>query len=681
MVASFVVLLSLSALFAQAEKEAQSDRVPQHDAAAIVKLVTVRILDQKGRPVTDLNKEDFILYDNGKRKVITEFETHTIREKGMEISPPGEVSDLAESGNGMNRRLLIFLDIQGSDINGMANAKEAALHFVDTQLLPEDEVGVLGFSPSRGFVIQEYLTTDHDRIYRAIEKMKDIEVKPKPGFVSGGELDDSVRNRSGRSGGSGSVGGSSASSVGNSGGSGGVSGGSIFGLGNIALGVPGTRKGHRKDFVPRMFDLTQALKYIPGNKSMVIFSSRNLGPYASKLGMEFASASTPVYTVNTRNWTRKGVMTLSVKEKELQLDHPLQDLAVASGGKYFADIKDIETISSEVQSLTGNFYVLGYYIDERWDGQYHQIKVEVKKTGLQVLAQHGYFNPTPFVKLSDFQKRLHLFDLVFADKPSSSETLDIPMEPLFISGDKDTNCVLLSQITVNQQTGVPPSEVEIFALILDENKNVVKEVNGEIDFSTFDNKILVPYFHADLPAGRYQSRIVTRELETGKASVGKAAFNIPEISNTTIKMTSPLLFSWGSESQIFKFSKKKDSRQKEKELSLGDIYKYIPKNHQLVVGNISPKTRNLLAVLPVTYLAGPSPEIEFSVLLHPKPEGDALTLPMQINHVHTISSNKDIVMIEMKLPDSGPGDYELEIEALEKNTSSRFSVRRSLAVK
>jgi hypothetical protein len=173
---------------------------------------------------------------------------------------------------------------------------------------------------------------------------------------------------------------------------------------------------------------------------------------------------------------------------------------------------------------------------------------------------------------------------------------------------------------------------------------------------------------------------VTRESETGKASVGKAAFNIPEMSHTTIKMTSPLLFSRGSESKFFKFSKKKDSR-KEKELSLGDIYKYLPKNHHLVVGEISPKTRNLLAVLPVTYTAGPSSEIEFSIFLHPKPDGDAFVLPMQINQVRSISGNKDILMIKIQLPDCGPGDYELEIEAKEKNTSSRFSVRRSLMVK
>ncbi len=672
--ALFVVILSVSLLFSKSDEDSHGQKVPQHDAAAIIKLVTVRILDQEGRPVTDLQKEDFILYDNGKKKVITEFEVHTLSEEGMKVRPSGEATDLAKSVKEMNRRLLIFLDIQGSDINGMANAKEAALHFMDTQLRPGDEVGILGFSPTRGFLIQEYLTTDHKKIRRAIKKTKDIEVKPSPGFVSTAGGDDSIRDRSGRSGGTGSGGNSESIGI--------MSGGiNVFGTGGASISVPGSGGGHHRDFVPRMYDLTQALKYIPGNKSLIIFTGRNLGPNASKLGKEFASASTPVYTVNTRNWIRKSIWTLSIKKKHIWKDHPLQDLALASGGKYFADIKDIETISREVQSLTGNFYVLGYYINESWDGKYHQIKVEVNKPGLQVLAQHGYFNPRPYAKLSDFQKQLHLFDLMFTEKHSTSGTLDIPIEPLFVSGEEKTNCVLLSQITVNEKTGVPPSNVEIFAFLFNKDQKVVKEMNGEIDFSPFDNEILVPYFLANLHAGKYECRIVARDMETGQASMGKAAFNIPDKSIAEIVLTSPLLFTAGSESKIFKFSKKKGQKGKDKGLSLGDIYKYLPENHRLVVREIGPEIKNLLAVLPVTFAGGPAPEVKFIVRFHPKPEGEAILLPMQILDAHAISDNKDILMIEMKLPDLVPGEFELEIEAIEKNTSSSFSVRRSLKIK
>jgi VWFA-related protein len=666
----FAPALFIITLFAQSKEAFQSQKVPQHDAAAIIKLVTVRVLDQEGRPVTDLKKDDFVLYDNGKKKIITEFEVHTLSEEGMKVLPSGEAADLARSVEGMNRRLFIFLDIQGSDVNGMANAKQAALHFVDTQLRPGDEVGILGFSPLRGFLIQEYLTTDHERIRRAIEKTKDIEVKPSPGFISGGELDDSVRDRSEHSGTMRSGKGSGAAVS--------VSGRTdVIGSERASIGVPGSSAFYRRDFVPRMFDLTQAMKYIRGNKSLIIFTARNLGPNASRLGKEFASASTPVYTVNTRNWIRQGVFT-SIKKKHIWTEHPLQDLARESGGKYFADIKDMDTISREIQSLTGNFYVLGYYIDETWDGTYHQIKVEVAKPGLQVLAQHGYFNPRPYAELSDFQKQLHLFDLVFTDKNISAELLEIPIEPLFIFGEEGANCVLLSQIMVDEKTGVPPSKVEIYALLFDEDHKVVKERNGDVDFSSFAGEILLPYFLADLPSGKYECRLVTRDTETGQACVGKVTFGIPDMSEAEIVLSSPLLFAAGPESKIFKLSRKKGQKEKDEDLSLDTIYRYLPENHSLVVREIRPEIENLLAVLPITFSGGPAPEVEFKARLHPKPEGEAVLLPMEILDAKPISDNKDILMMEMSLPDLLPGEYDLEIEAIVKNTSASCSVHRSL---
>ena len=668
--------LSVSLIFGQSKKDSSQQRVPQHDAAAVIKLVAVRVLDQDGRPVTDLKKEDFILYDNGEKKIITEFEVHTLSEAGMEVRSSGQASELAKAVKGMNRRLFIFLDIQGSDVNGMANAKQAALHFVDTQLRPGDEVGILGFSPMRGFFIQEYLTTDHKKIRKAIEKTKDIEVKPGASSSSGGQLNDRIqvkevdseRESSGerestRREGSGE----STSEVMN-----------FFGSGRRTIRVPGTSKFHRRDFIPRMIDLAQAFKYIPGNKSIILFTARNLG---SKIGKEFASASTPVYTVNTRNWIVKGIIQSSVKEKYIWTDHPLKDLAQASGGKYFADIEDVETISKGVQILTGNFYVLGYYVNESWDGAYHQIKVEARRPGLQILAQHGYFNPKPFAEFSDFEKQLHLWDLMFADKPVTLDPLDIPIEPLFIAGREKMNSALLARITVNEKTGIPPSKVEIFAFIFNEDNKAVVTKTVEMDLAPFDQKFLFSYFTANLPSGEYECRIVARDIETGEAVAGKIVFALPEKSDSEIVFSSPLLFAKGPESQILRFSEGLSQNEKDKDISFSEIYKFLPRNHCLVVRDLEQGIKSLLAVLPLTVAEGPAPEIELSVRLHPRPEGEAINITAEIIDIKNTNTNTDILMIEIKLPDLKPGEYELEIEALERETLASSSVRKFLVKK
>ena len=90
------VILCVTLASGQTKKGSQRQKVPRHDAAAILKLVTVRVLDHEGHPVTSLRKQDFVLYDNGKKKVITEFEVHELSEEGMKVRASGEATSLTE---------------------------------------------------------------------------------------------------------------------------------------------------------------------------------------------------------------------------------------------------------------------------------------------------------------------------------------------------------------------------------------------------------------------------------------------------------------------------------------------------------------------------------------------------------------------------------------------------------
>jgi hypothetical protein len=426
-----------------------------------------------------------------------------------------------------------------------------------------------------------------------------------------------------------------------------------------------------------MFDLAEALKFVPGNKSLILFTSRGLGV---SLGKAFASASTPVYTVNTRNWISQGVRT-KIKKKHIFTDHPLKELALASGGKYFADIEDVETISRDVQTLTGNFYVLGYYVPETWDGAYHEIKVNVKNPDLKVLAQDGYFNPKPYSELTDFEKQLHLLDLAFTEKATSFVRLDIPVEPLFIADRKEANCAFLARIFVDEKSGIPPANVEIFAFLFDKDKNPVMTKKGEMNLSPFNQKTLYPYFAASLSPGKYECRIVARDLQSGQAVVGKTTFSLPEPIDSEIILSSPLLFVSGPESPILRLSQERSQKQREKGPSLSDFYKLLPKKHCLVVKEMGTEVKNLLAVLPASVAEEAAPEVEFTVRLHPKPDGEPVDLKTEIIDVQKADANTDILMMEIVLPVLKRGEYELEIEAVDEHTEARFFVRKSLEIK
>ncbi len=204
---------------------------------------------------------------------------------------------------------------------------------------------------------------------------------------------------------------------------------------------------------------------------------------------------------------------------------------------------------------------------------------------------------------------------------------------------------------------------------------------GEMDLSPFDQQSLFSYFTANLPVGEYECRIVARDLETGQAVVGKIVFPLPEKSESEIVLSSPLLFAKGPESKIIRFSEKLNQKEKDKDHSLSDFYKFLPKDHCLVVRDLESGIKSLLAVLPITAVEGPAPEVEFGARLHPRPKGEPINIAMEIVDVQETGAQTDILMMEIRLPDLKPGEYELEIEALEKKTSARSFVRKFLVRK
>ncbi len=372
-----IVALGLTGSLLLSPQE-KSQRPIRHDAAAVVKLVSVRVIDAEGRPVTDLKKEDFALYEDDARKAITEFEIHTLMDTGMVVAPPlpQAMEPVARETGVRGRKIFLFLDQQASDEAGKNKAKTAALQFLDTQVRPDDEVAVIGFYAMSGFFIREYLTADLGRIRRAINQP--AETRPSYG-ESVNPVDDNVIARFTPAGGVRSVDLDGRSlqgidlSVGGSIGRADMSrGGAVevddspdAGMGGVY--VPGTASFQRFDFVPRMMDLVEVFKTIPGNKSLVFFTSRDLGSGAARLGKLLGATGTTVYTVNTQDWKMSPMGT--VKVHFIWYDHSLKDLAEASGGRYFADINEVEAIARDLQSLTGNYYVLGYYVTETWEGK------------------------------------------------------------------------------------------------------------------------------------------------------------------------------------------------------------------------------------------------------------------------------------------------------------------------
>jgi VWFA-related protein len=585
----------------------------------------------------------------------------------------------------MNRKFFFFLDQQASDQAGKVKAETAALRFLDTQVRPGDQVAVIGFYAMSGFYIREYLTVDMAKVRRAIKKSAEAPPRAAEWIAA---PDDSV-NVPARSEGL-NAGSADEEGGGLGGGAATVSDASPATAHGVF--VPGTGAFQRVDFMPRLAEVAEVFKTIPGNKSLVLFTARDMGAQAERLGKLFGAAGTMVFAVNTQDWKMSPMG--ATKVHFIWHDHSLKELAAASGGKYFADINDSAGIARDVQDLTGHYYVLGYYVRESWEGKYHKIRVEVARPEAQVLVQDGYSDSKPFARMSDFEKDVHLLDLTWSDQPAGSSLtlagspLPLAVDPLVVEVGKTARACLLSKWEVGGKTGVPASRVEIFALLRDEAGTPLISRKWEADLAHYAGRVLFPYISVTVPAGACELRLVVRDRETGEASTGRVRFDVAAAAAEGVVLGSPLLFETGIDAMFMRLPMKKGSSARGKpgvgETSLMGLYRLIPKAAHPVVGEVTSGTRKIAVVLP--YEIRPCEPDEEPILgvaakLVSLTGGSETPLEVAVSEHRTYEGRPDILLAEISLPILSSGSYELEITLEDIGTGRRAAVRKPIFIR
>ncbi|MEA3421195.1 MAG: hypothetical protein U9Q97_05910 [Acidobacteriota bacterium] len=143
----------------------------KHNVSVTVKLIQVYVNDNAGVPVTNLNQNDFVIYDNNKLQKITEFERYVFvppKDTTKSQTAIKNIEPPSSPDTSMNRKFFPFFDLANNSTKGFMKAQEAALHFIDHQIQPSDEVGVLSFSVLKGLTLHEYLTKDHQAARKAV---------------------------------------------------------------------------------------------------------------------------------------------------------------------------------------------------------------------------------------------------------------------------------------------------------------------------------------------------------------------------------------------------------------------------------------------------------------------------------------------------------------------------------
>ena len=523
----------------------QQEKAAGQEVAVTLKLVQVYVADKKGQPVLDLKKEDFIVQDNGKGQNITEFERHflSIPVPGQEPGPENiEPTPLEPPRFLMPRKFFLFFDFAYNNPKGLIKAKEAALHFIDTGLQPTDEVGVLSYSGTQNLELWEHLTTDHKKVRDVVEafglkkilgRVDNLQEKYYEAVTGQNPADAAGWGRATLRGNEKAL--------------------PDMGAKPDLESKPGMKpwvfseKGelHAVMFADRIKDLAMALRYVPGQKNIVLLSSGV--PYSLIYGIqapygdvrygsfgnsllkeryddmlhELTASNCLIYALDTEETgasIKKDTRTMGV--------FTLQKMTSATGGRYFGNINHYQEHIDKIQSLTGCYYVLGYYIDEKWDGGFHEIKVEVVRPGCKVYAQRGYYNPKPFLRYSETEKLLHLVDLALNEKPVFQTPVRFPLTVRPCSTDIKANLCLSAELPLEELQEILKGKYEIISIVFDQVGNTVDLKREERTSPGLPEGRSVHHADFSLAPGTYECRVIIRNLETGIAAVGRTSVTI-----------------------------------------------------------------------------------------------------------------------------------------------------------
>ncbi|HMA53421.1 MAG TPA: VWA domain-containing protein, partial [Acidobacteriota bacterium] len=423
-----------------------------------------------------------------------------------------------------------------------------------------------------------------------------------------------------------------------------------------------------------------ALASIPGQKNIILFT-RGFGtgvfnpgsatqPLFQMMVRELASADAPVFAINTD--TGSGVST------EASLDH----LSQATGGRYFQNVLDQARIAAGIQAATANYYVLGYAIPAAWDGKYHEVKVEIGRSGHQVHAPRGYFNPLPYDKLSPIQKHLHLLNVALGEAASAARAQDLPMTAIpFTATGQAGNILLLAEFSVPAIRSAVGDRTEFITLVLDANSTIVDGKRAEIDWKDFRAGTIYQYGVIALPPGRYDCRTVIRSLDDGSTVVGSCAVDVPAPQAEGPMMTPPLLLVRGEEGRYLNLASSGRGAEA-KDPSISGVFPFPAKDHVPLVGALEQGATSLFAALRCVWREERRAKGEIDLSAWLTPEGSEKREPVEMSLLESSSrGDADFYLLEFGLPGLVPGRYRLEIRAENAETGAVVSTVGSFSVR
>jgi VWFA-related protein len=713
-VAGWILQTPLSAPCASPQEPQTLTKPLQYEVSVVLKLIHVYVTDKKGNPVPDLAVSDFIVTDNGQSMTLTDFERRVLKsaiqikpdvaepevKTGLVVTP---VPALRQAG----RKFFFFFDFAFNNARGILKAKTAALYFLDTEIRPDDEIGILSYSMLKGVAVHEYLTRDQARIREVVNRIGSKDIAGRANEIEQQywlqvELPLTDQRRSDKP-------------------------GELTPQEQAAVSNLEAQRAEGKriaeSFIIRLTSLAQSLRYIPEQKHFLFFStgvpasmvygnqagnptSSSLGSFANRakfdsgdrrlldeveeMHRQFGASGCVFYAFDTRESAKigdlfaydrqtfeTGARNFASKEGVFQdaqsvfrndkttgLDS-LRALSVSTGGKYYSNINMYEKNLDQVQAMTGTYYVLGYPINERWDGKYHEVKVEVKRKGCEVRAQAGYFNPKPFSEYTDLEKQLHLFDLALNERAFSRMPLTVPMRALTSAAEGISRLAVLAKVPGEVTAKLTGKRVEFVAIFVDGKGEISDVVRDETDPASLRGQTIVFTAGSTLKPGDYSCRLVIRDMATGLSAVASTKATVGKPAATSLQLSTPLILAEGTGC----FFLDAGARKAKGAILFGEVYPYDKTQFSPLLTELPMTVAYIQVIIPFSVPGGVEPDLALSAYLVNSTSGERSPVTFSRTELKQNGRQK-VLTLELPITGFAPGTYFIHFNAEDRASKS-----------
>jgi VWFA-related protein len=217
----------------------------------------------------------------------------------------------------------------------------------------------------------------------------------------------------------------------------------------------------------------------------------------------------------------------------------LEELADATGGRYFHNNNDLKAGFAEVAAAPEFVYVLGFSPQNlKLDGAYHALKVTLKMPrGLDLQARRGYYAPKHLANPEEDAKR-EIQEALF----SRDELQDIPLElhlQFFKSSDVAAKIAVLARVSVKnlrfrKADGRNNDNLTILSGVFDRNGNYISGMQKVVEMRLQDatlekvlNSGITVKTNFDVAPGSYVIRLVVRDSEGQTMAARNGVVEIP----------------------------------------------------------------------------------------------------------------------------------------------------------